>query len=894
MNVEWLARLRLRCAALLHRRQLNRDLEEELKFHLLTRADVHREAGLSAEDARFLSQRQFGNPTSFQEVLRNMWTFPWLEAMLQDIRHAGRTLRKSLGFSAATILTLSLGIGAATTIFSVANAVLLRPLPFKNPGQLYRLRTMGPQGLPTGLVGPRHMEPLQEGHPLIEAAGYGFYFESSLVDREGSAIPVSEYRVSPRFFDVFNEPMTLGRNFLPAESFDRVVLSYPIWRDVFKSDPRIIGSVVVVNAVNLTVVGVAARGFDFPNHTDIWTKMYSGADAAFLTNMDGYVRLRPGVSADHLRAELAAIAPRIEPERGARSVEFVVRPLLEDVVGDLRSTVFVLSGATGILLLIACLNVANLLFTRGATRSREIAVRGALGAGRYRIVGQLMMESLVLCSLGGALGLGLAFAAIRFLQAAGPKDLPRIDTVSLDLNVFLFALACVAATALLVGMAPAVRLARMDLRSLMQEGGRSSSTASRQSRIFGALVTVETGLAVVLVTAAGLLVLSYKLLISTNPGFRFERTLVMSLNVSSVQPDFRGGTGYQPVVRFYRDLMDRIRALPGVESVAGANRVPFVLDTIGGDTLAPYGIVGRPATQLNPIRAGNRMVTPEFFQFMGIPALAGRLLDATDRRGSPGVAVINQAFARAYFSDVNPVGQKLILPNPAAWKPGGPAYILGERLIDQAEVVGVIPDIRYSSLSETPAPFVFVEQEQWTTRRMAIVVRTRVKDPGALIPAIRAEVKAMDSTLPARFKIYEDVVGDSVSRQRLGAFLVSGFGTIALILAMVGIYGVISYGVVQRTGEIAIRAAMGASSRQVLGLIFKRGLALTSLGILLGLGGAVALRQTLASQLYGISALDLRIFGLAPLLFLGISMLACYLPARRASRIEPAIALRIE
>jgi MacB-like periplasmic core domain/FtsX-like permease family len=911
MNRESLSAFRLRIRSLLHRRRLNRDLEDELQFHLATLAHRHREAGVEPEEAERLSRLKFGNPTSSKEVLRDMWTFRWFEVMLQDIRYAARMLARSPGFSAATIVTLALGIGASTAIFSVVNAVLLRPLPFRSPGQLYRLRTMSAQGLPTGLVGPRHMLPLAQDHASIESAALGFAFESSLVTSDGTAIALNEHRVSQQFFDVFNNPMARGRNFKPEESFDHIVLSYRIWRDAFHSDRNILGSVIRVSGVPLTVVGVAAPGFDFPNHTQVWTKMYLPPGSNILTNMEGYVRLRPGYSEDQLKAELATLAPHVEPEPDKHKVQFVVRPLLDDMVRDLRPTVLILSGSMGILLLIACLNVANLLFARGASRLREIAMRRALGASRRRVIGQLMTESLVLCFLGGCLGLGIAYAVIRALPSVAPADLPRLDTVSVDQTVFLFAAGCVLFTALLVGLAPALRIARGDLTALIQDGGRSSSAGRGQNQIFGSLVIAEIGLAIVLVIGAGLLVRSYARLISTDPGFKSDRMLTLTMTPQGridLRPVFGKdgkpirdghgnfqlvGTGYLPMARFYQRLIHRIEALPGVEAVTATSSAPLVPEQLSWDGSA-FGIVGEPSTDANTggHRSAGHRVTPEFFKTLGTHLVAGRFLEPTDTRYTRGVAVINQAFAQAYFPGQNPLGHSLILPDVAVWKPTGPAYILGDLSMDQAEIVGVVSNIKDAALTEPAGPAIYFPHEQWTVRRMVVIIRTGVNKPANLIPAIRRELAAMDPTIPPKFDIYSEVIAGTLSRQRLATVLLATFGLLALILAAVGIYGVMSYTVAQRSAEIAVRAAMGASPGELLKMIMLRALELAGAGIVLGVLGAVALRQAIASQLYEVSALDPRVFLLVPLALLGVALLASCLPALRAARIDPAVMLR--
>jgi putative ABC transport system permease protein len=837
--------------------------------------------------------------------------------LLQDLGFAQRTLRKNLAFTATIVVTLALAIGASTVIFSVVDAVLLNPLDYKDPDRIFRIYTVNEQGLPQGSTGRVHIDPMIKDGQTIEAAFYGFSNETSVINPEGTAFAINEYRVSEGFFSVFTEPLHMGRVFTPEDGFNNTILSYQTWRDVFGSDPNIVGATIRVNNAGLRVLGVAAEGFEFPLGTAIWTKIYQAGGSENLFNLDGYARVKPGVSAAQFQAELDVFAGRLESDTAAvvgrggavgweagRKLEFVARPLLHDVVGDFRPTLFVVSGATAILLLIACLNVANLLFSRGIVRTSEIAVREALGAGRWRVFRQLMTESLVLCALGGILGSILAIVAVRILQAIGPEDLPRFDAVALSGDVFAFAAACVLLTVVIVGAAPALRSSRGDLSSLMNEGGRSAAGGRGRNRLFGTLVAAEIALAVVLVIGAGLLVRSYSAALSADPGFDPSRTLTFVLNVPG-RLDMRAprvdanrqvigyeGTGYLPVARFYQELTRRIDALPGVAAAGAVSAAPL---QAGAFPLYPdsFGIVGDPDSA---VAGGGRVgyasqVAPEFFDALEIRPLAGRLLTADDRRDGAGVVVVNEAFARAYLG-TNPIGRRITLPNPDVWRPLGLAFTLGERLVNEAEVVGVIPDIAQRSITSPVQPAVYVPHEQWTMRRMSVVVHADIDDPGNLIPAIRNEIAQMDPSIPAVFALYSDVMTASVARQKLGAVALVVFGLVSLTLAAVGVFGLVSYSASQRYNEIAVRSAMGADRGRVLNMFLGRALRLAGLGIAAGLVGAVALGQVIASQLYGVGALDPAVFLLVPLTMLAVTLLASYLPARRASRIDLSAALR--
>ena len=833
-----------------------------------------------------------------------MLTSGWLDALGRDLKFTKRVLTKNLAFTSTAIVTLALGIAASTVIFSVVDAVLLKPLDYNDSGDIYRVYTVDTVGLPRGSTGPPHVDPMAESGQSIQAAFYGYSFEQSVVNGEGTAFAVNEYRASEEFFQVFTEPLTLGRAFEPGDDFRNTVLSYQTWRDVFGSDPNIVGKSISVGSGPLNVLGVAAERFEFPVGTAMWTKIFTSPQGSLpLFNMQGYLRVNPGVSATQVQAELDVFAGRLGPWQDGRTLEFVARPLLEDVVGDLRSTLLIVSGATTVLLLIACLNVANLLLARGVVRTSELALREALGARRWRVFRQLMTESFALCAVGGVLGLGLALGAIQLLKAIGPRDLPRFGALAIDQNVFLFAAGCVLLVAFAVGFAPALRVSSGNLSALINTGGRSAAVAPGRNRIFGALVIAEIALAVVLVIGAGLLVRSYSQLASADPGFDPDRLLTLVLNVTgrvdvrNVQVDQERrvviayeGTGQLGVARFYQELVNRIEALPGVVSAGSASAAPLQ-QGLFPVTLAAYPVVGSNAAVDDQLAYGNQ-VAPEFFATLDVRPVMGRLLEATDRRGAAGVAVVNQTYARAYFDDGNPLGRRIRLPGGGSWGVGGIAFQLGERVVEEVEIVGVIPDIKQADLSAGVQPAVYIPQEQWTLRKMAVVVRSENDDVAALIPAIRRELAAMDPTIPAVYAVYSDVIAASLARQRLGTLMLVVFGLVSLTLAAVGTYGLIAFSVNQRFNEIAVRSAFGAERESLLAMFVKRALQLAAIGIVLGIAGAIALRQVVASQLYEVSALDPWVLALVPLTMLAVTALASYLPARRASRIDVTAALR--
>jgi predicted permease len=819
--------------------------------------------------------------------------------MLKDLRFSIRVLISQPTYSVVAIITLALGIGATTAIFSIVNAVLLEPLPYTEPDRLYALRSLDSNGLPTGLMAPRFAQPLYDGHPLVEAATLGWALSGSILSSDKTAYPFMPFRVTDGFFNVFTDSVAMGRGFEPNEPPNSIIVSHSTWQKYFASDPNIVGSAVMVDNSQRTVVGVTRPGFSFPAGAESWQVFSVGPNLADRINFYGYLRLRPNVTPESLEAELAVLSTQLSPNtETGKPLVYVLRPLLDEVVGDLGSTVLLLSGATLILLLIACVNVANLLLSRANTRSHEIGVREALGASRFRIVRQLMSESLLLCTVGGAIGVFLAYAGVRLLLGIGPAGLPRLGAVTINGTVLLFSAGAVLLTALLVGLAPALRLSSPQLRQLVDRGGRGSSMGRMESRVFSILVIAEVGLAVVLVCGAGLLLHSYINLARTDPGVDSDRFLWMRLNATHLPLDIRivqeadgsrrpVGTGYQPIIDFYHQLSDRIRTVSGVTDVTNTQVLPLLRNAAEA-TPEPFTIFGRSEKE-QTVRI--RPLAANFFSAMGVPILAGRSLEPTERRGTRGVALVNEAFVRQYFPAEDPLGKRVLF-SLRDFQVFGRGYGFAERLNDEVEIVGVVPDIRFVDMTEPALPNLYMSSDQFTTRLRVLAVKTDLDNPASLIPTIRREVAAMAPTLPVEFGVYTDTINASIARQRLGMALIAIFGAIALALAAVGIYGVMAYSVTQRSREIALRAVLGASTGEVLGFVMRRSAIMACGGVLVGLIGTVALRRIVQTQLHGISALDPIVLIPVPLALLAIALLASFLPAWRASRIDPVVMLR--
>jgi len=820
--------------------------------------------------------------------------------MWNDLWFACRAFRRQPAITAVIVLTLALGIGANTALFSVVNAVLLRDLPYPDPGQLYMMWTVTADGLPTGQVTPREARPLydRDDHPTVEATAIAWDQEAQIVGADGRAHLTTRYGVTDRFFEVFKPRMKLGRGFERGETPGVVVISYSTWRDLFGSDPNIIGRTVQLDPIPCRVVGVAPEGFEFPESAGYWYLMQLQTNFDAIRGYEAYLRLHPNRSREQLQADLDALSRDLGPDPATgRPVKLVAQPLLEHVVGDMGATVTILFAATSLLLLIACINVTNLLLARVTTRARELAVREAVGAGRWQIVRQMLTETLVLAAVGGVLGLGLAAAGIQLFPWLVPMDLPRIDTIALDRTVLLFTAASTMLVGLLAALAPVIRLARSDVRSLINESGRGVPTGGGRTRLFSALVVAEVALAVLLVIGGGLLVRSYANLTSTDPGFNPDRVLTFSMNVPG-RLDFEvvdAGEGrppvrrasYRPVANFFRELSERVKGLPGVEAVATTSSLP--LKRIQYDASPAFHIVGSGAlTPENALVAVSRSVSPEFFPAMQIRLLAGRNFERSDGRGAPGVAIVNEAFVRRFFPGQDPLGQRIRYSQGVA-----SLNQLFERTAQEFEIVGVVDNVKYTSLAEPAPPSIYLSSEQWIYRRLTVVVRAALENPESLVPAIRREIESMDPMLTADFALYTPMVRASTARERLGMTLLVSFGIMSLALAAVGIYGLMSYSVAQRRGEIAVRSALGATAGQVLALVLKRGIALALAGIILGGVSAVALRRIVASQLYEVSPLDPAVFASTPLLLLAVAVLATLVPASRARRIDPADMLRI-
>jgi predicted permease len=804
---------------------------------------------------------------------------------VKDVRYAVRNLRKHPTFSVVAVLTIALGIGAVTAIFSVVDAVLLTDLPYSAPEQLVRVWSSNAErGVERGPMSPPDIADFQtRNRTLTDMAAYS-EAELALIDREGIAVKVTGSWAGENLFSVLGAPALRGRTLTVGDGAPGaskvMVLGHEFWQSRFAADPDVIGQSITVEEDQYTVVGVMPAGFDFPGRSSFWLNRnllaYPGRYARW---MDVVGRLGPEVELSAARDDFTSVALQLEEEFPGtnRAYTTTIVPLQDAVVGETRATLLVLLGATGLLLLVACVNVINLLLSRMADRGQELALRTALGAGRGRLSRQLLTESLVLAGAGAVFGTVLAAIGIDMLVGFGPENLPRLDEVQLNGRVLLFALAATGVTGVLFGLAPVIRLARTDVRGALQDGARGSTGGASRGRARSLLVVAQVAVAVMLVVGAGLMSRSFIQLLDTDPGF--DATSLLTLRVDLPSGAYRD---LERVSDFHAEIGNRLEALPGVEAVAATATLPFDRETpFLGNFLVQDRVA--PEEGEEPI-AHYRQVSPGYFQTMGIDVVSGREFDLLDDREAKGVALVDGVLTARYFPDEDPIG-KVVNGLP-------PHVALGGFFTDTFEIVGVVQDVKYFGLAEPSEPSLYLPVAQAPFRRMTFTLRTTA-DPETLMAAARREIQAMDPTVPvSQVATMERLLSASVARERFSMMLLVLFGCVALVLAAVGVYGVISYGVSQRTAELGIRIAMGAEPVDVMKLVLGQGLRLALGGVALGLIGAGILSRVMASQLYGVSATDPVTYAGVALVLTMVALVAAYVPARRTARLDPVIALQ--
>ena len=804
-----------------------------------------------------------------------------MDTLFQDVRFSLRALLKKKSFAVVAILTLTLGIGATTAIFSVVNGVLLRRLPYRDEARVVTLwQTNLKNGVEREETSPANFLDWRDRVSSCEAIAAAEPFGHSLLD-QGEPEAFRSWVVSAGFFDILGVPALYGRTFLPEEytagKAQVVVLGYGLWQRRFGSDPKLIGQKLTLNGQPHTVVGIMPPEFQYPAGRELWAPRPPRENDAQIRG-GSYIhvigRLKPGRTVEQAQAELQAIAAQLAQAypRTNANVSAAVVPLRESLVGKVRLALLVLFGAVGFVLLIACANVANLLLARGTERSREFAIRAALGAGRGRLLRQLLVESLMLALVGGISGVLLSGWLIDLIIAFSPGNLPRLNQVSLNPAVLIFALGVSVLTALIFGLVPALHLARPDLQETLKEEGRGATSGRGRQRFRRALIVSEVALALVLLVGAGLLVRSFVTLMRVNPGFATDRALTLEMQLGRARtPEQR--------VAFVEQTMERITTLPGVQAVGATSALPFHDNQV---TLPiTVRIEDRPATLSGQDPTAYLInVTPSYFSALGVPLLRGRALNQFDKADSPPVALINQAMFERHWPLEDPIGKKITFTS------------LGRTMT--CEIAGVVGNVKAEGLESMPRPEVFVLYAQVPAGGMTYVVRT-ANDPMSLLPAVKEKIRevAQRQTFSSISTI-EQLVDRSISQRRFNLLLLGSFAVLALILAGIGMYGVLSFMTAQRTHEIGVRMALGAQPAQILRLVISEGLKMVVVGLGCGLVAALGLTRFLSSLLYGVSGTDSVTFIGVPALLVGVALLACYLPARRAMKVDPMIALRYE
>lgn len=818
-----------------------------------------------------------------------------MESLWQDLAYGLRMLVKNARFTVVAVLSLAIGIGATSAIFSVTNALLLRPLAFKDADRLVILwnRSPGLNVVQDWFSPGQYLDIKAESQVFDEVAAT---IDSSFnLTGQGAPERVEGARVSSSLFPLLGAQAMLGRVFTPEDDQKgkppAVILNYGFWQRHFAGDKSVVGKTLVLDGNSVTIIGVMPA--DFSLNKEVMPTVNKINNAELLlplpltetmrttrSNEDYniFARLSPGVGFTQAQADVDRIVSGMKQQYPANyppSSGFMISvvPLLQQVVGDVRRALLILLGAVGFVLLIACANVANLQLARAAVRQKEIAVRAAVGAGRRRLIRQLLTESVLLSLLGGGLGLLLAVLAIRVLRLFGPDTLPRLNEISLDGRVLGFTFLISLLTGVLFGLAPALRASRVDLNEVLKDGGRGAAgsvVSGGHHRFRDLLVVTEVALSLILLIGAGLLLRTYQRIQNANPGFNISN--VLSLRLSLPPAKYKGVA----VTAFYRQLGERIKELPGVEAAGTAYSLPMSSVALAWGPVTIEGYV--PKNSADFVMANQRFTSPGYFRALGIPLVKGRYFDQRDVKDAPETAIVNESLAQRFWPNEDPVGKRLAAGEKGPWR----------------TIVGVVRDAREFSVDKDVPIGVYFPAEQFPIRSMFMVVRTS-SDPTPMIAAIRKEIQALDPEVPPfDVRTMAGRLSDSLARQRFATFLLGVFAAVALLLAAIGIYGVLAYSVNQRTHEIGIRLSLGAQPANILALVIGQSLLLVAIGIVIGLAGAFALTRVMSSLLYGITATDAPTFLIPPLVLSVVAFLASYLPARRAARTDPMVALRYQ
>lgn len=928
MAHEWLTEAWLRAKALAKRKRLERDLEEELEFHLAMRAEKNRSLGIAAKDAKAAAHRRFGNVTLVKEDCRENWIFSWIETLWRDVCYAARILAKSPGFAAVVIFSLALGIGANTAVFSVMNAVLLHGLPYEHPEELATIFSSHKWDPTPGI----DVVPLADvatwkkaNHVFADMGAVGFIGEATLAGL-GEPVQVPVQTVTPNFFTLVGVQPVLGRVFRVEESHEdsqTVVISDTLWKTKFHGDAAVLGKTFRIDDVVSTVVGVMPAGFETfgpwftRTRADVWEPV-NPEDARYANRVGFWIvplaRLKRGVTLPQAQLEMDVLAQALEkayPEQN-KGVGAKVVPLYEALYEDSHNTLYPLLGAVGFILLIGCVNVANLMLSRTESRRKEYSVRASLGAGRRRLMQQLLVESGLLTLLGGLLGVLLSFWGIHLLGAMskvgvswshnshGLQDLPGAENIRINGWVLLFAGGLSLLTALLFGIAPAFRASRANLQDALREGESRTATGKHRGTRY-LLVVAEVALAMVLLVGAGLMINSLLRMLLPSPGFDPKNVLTMTVLFSPTGGKYLEKSPGKPMERispkvttYHQQLIEGVSALPGVESVGMITMLPPLGS--GGRT---FSIVGRPAPDKKPFLGFNE-VSPSYFRTMRIPLKRGRYFDERDTTNAPWVAIISETTANRYFANEDPIGQQILLHytyvnDVDEERPRQIVGVVGE--VKQAGMGGLHPQVYESYLQQ---PELYPGGSDGFHLAGTLVIRT-VSDVHAheadIIATAKRMVKQMDPDQPVTaISTMEDVLREYMSRDKTYVLVFGVFAGIAVVLAAIGVYGVLSYFVNQRRRELGIRFALGAQRGDVFILVGKLGLTLAGTGLVIGIALALGLNRFMKEHLwlFHVKPTDPATFAAVGILLVCIALLACYIPARRATNVDPMTALRHE
>lgn len=895
--MDWLRELARRIRILIHRRQFDADLEEEMRLHLELRQQEQLQSGLTADDAQAAARRQFGNTTYLKEESHMAWGWEWFEKAAQDIRYGVRMLVKHRLTTAVCVVALALGIGANTAMFSLAEAFLLHPAPFENANKIVALVEARPEeNIDMNSVAPAtYLDWCEEAQSFDEIGAYAWH-EVSLT---GDANPqkIQTFHITANFFQMLGVRPQLGRSFVPLEEVSgndqEIILGHALWEQRYAADPNIVGKNVKVDGKSYTVIGVMGKGFDFPMPGDAWLPLSIEAkdrerrDQRWLWVLG---RLKPHVSFSQAAAEMEGIKQREAEAYPDTDKGWVLHtmPLPQFMTGFLtRQYTLLLMGAVGFVLLIACADVANVQFARTSSRQNELAVRAALGGTRWRVVRQLLTESVLLSASGAVLGLFIAQWAIWMILSHMPPDVAKFiagwKSISLDANAFVFTMVVVVLTGIVSGIAPALLASRSNLSNPLRESGRGTTRSRVRGRLRSGLVIAEVSLALVLLVGAGLLVKNFQGLLNVTESYSPRTLLTMNLTL----PKTKYATKAQQLA-FYEPALKRLNALPGMPSAAIVTHVPYANG--GGADEDIFSIQERPVNKRGELQdAMIENVSPNYFRMMNIALRDGRLLRDSDGASTQKVLVISESLARRYFPGENPLGKHISVGR-------NPADNSNAAVSEHPwwTIVGVVSDVHYSWINKEDIPTIYGSFRQWPPYYTTILLRA-ANDPLRLISAVHAEIAALDPDLALyNIKPMDRLIAESIIGIAYVAAMMAALGGIALVLASVGVFGVMSYSVSERIHEIGVRVSLGAQAGDIVRMVLRSGMLLTIMGLAIGLPVAFLLARALSSLLFGVEAADPFSFLGLPLLLSGVAALASYLPARRAARVDPLVALRYE